>query len=391
MSERPRTARAGWLLSSAIIACALIWCAGTPARAADFPAAFVVADVPVDATGQTPATARDAAQLDGERRAFRQLLERLTAKSDWGRLPAANDAQLGQVVQDFEVVSERALATRYVGRYTFRFNPRETRRLLQSANIPFTELASKPVVIVPVLKTAGQVRLWDDPNPWRAAWNAANHKSGLVPFAVPIGDLGDVQAFDVSAASAPKPEQIAALSNRYGGGDPVVVIAAETTAGSDTVLDITATRYGLTGTDTATARAQAPKAGGEPYASAVGAVLRALEENWKQATISHGGSGTLVVSVPVAGGLADWIGVRDRLARIVTIKGQDVLFLSKDEVRVQLRFTGDPGQLRIACAQQDLILAQADPFWTLRRRAAAETAAAPGSVAAPVAGSTPSP
>ena len=57
--------------------------------------------VPVDSTAASANAARDAARLDGERRAFAALLERLTLAKDRGRFPAPSDTTLNQVIIGF--------------------------------------------------------------------------------------------------------------------------------------------------------------------------------------------------------------------------------------------------------------------------------------------------
>lgn len=52
---------------------------------------YTVASVPVDATAANANAARDEARRDGEHRAYRMLLERLTLDADHARLPAATD------------------------------------------------------------------------------------------------------------------------------------------------------------------------------------------------------------------------------------------------------------------------------------------------------------
>ena len=135
------------------------------------PSLYTISNVTVDSTAQSAVQARDIARADGERKGFRMLLERLTLREDWGRLPKISDADLIDLVQDFEVNSERSSTVRYLATLTFRFRPEPVRRLLRDQGIPFTETRSKPVVVLPVLTMGDRNVLWDDPNPWRAAWS----------------------------------------------------------------------------------------------------------------------------------------------------------------------------------------------------------------------------
>jgi hypothetical protein len=379
---RPASLRA--TLCAAVLAAAVLL-QGGPAAAAGFPSAFVVADVPVDATAQSAVQAREAARLDGERRAFRQLLERLTAKSDWARLPQPGDETIQNLVQDFEVKDEHSSAVRYLASYTYRFSPNGVRKLLRDAHLTTTELASKPVVIVPVLQAGSTAKLWDDPNPWRLAWTAANGSAGLVPWTLPAGDLADVTALDAPAAAKPTPEQLQALSQHYGGGD---IVIASATPGDDG-LAITVTRYSPDGSgDPVSVQVPATKPDAALYAAGVVASEQALEEKWKELTLGGGDQETILsISVPITGA-ADWGAVRERLAKIPFVRGQQVDLFSRKEVRLRLRVRGDDNLLKIGFAQQDLVYTPGQPVATLALRSPVAVAApsAPSAATDPGAG-----
>ncbi len=63
---------------------------------------FVVRDVEVDVTAETAAQARDQALAEGERRAFRIQLERLTSRSDWDSLPQLTNEEIAAYVEFFD-------------------------------------------------------------------------------------------------------------------------------------------------------------------------------------------------------------------------------------------------------------------------------------------------
>lgn len=336
-----------------------------PAAAAGFPPAYVVADVPVDATAESSVQAREAARAQGVRKAFRQLLERLTAQTDWARLPQPADATVNNLLQDFEVKDEHSSSVRYLASYTYRFSPNGVRKLLRDAHLNVTELASKPVVIVPALQTGGSTQLWDDPNPWLAAWSASDGKSGLVPWILPAGDLADVQALDVPAVARPTPDQLQALSKNYGGGDVVIALAVP---GNDGIA-VTVSRYSPDGSaDPVTVQVPGGKADAALFAAAVVASERALEEKWKAMTLGGGDQETvLAINVPITGA-ADWGAVRDRLTKIPFVRGSQVDLFARTEVHLRLRVRGDANLLKIGFAQQDLVFTPGQPLATLALR-----------------------
>src|SRR5580704_15909065 len=100
---------------------------------------FSVTGVAVDATAATASAARDTALADGQRKAFRQLLERLAAPADYGRLPHPSDAEIVPLVAGFQLQEERTSAVRYLATLTYSFRPNAVRALLRNAGIPFAE------------------------------------------------------------------------------------------------------------------------------------------------------------------------------------------------------------------------------------------------------------
>jgi len=336
---------------------------------------FTVSPVAVDATAANATAARDQAVATGESRAFDLLMQRLTLASDRARLPKIGAAQLNELVQGFEVAHERRSGVRYLADYTVHFRAEAVRQLLRQAGIGFAETQSKPLAVLPVLHQDERSTLWDDPNPWRDAWANAKPAPGLVPLVRPLGELEDVQAIDAEAASHGDDERLQAISQRYRDADVLVTQATLRSDIEPHTVDITSTRYspGLPGTEqtwVTSAAANPGESDADMLGRAIAETLSQVEEAWKSANIlDFRQSGTLLVRVPAAS-LQDWVAVRDRLAGIPAVRGARLLALDREEARVELRYVGDPGQLRLALAQRDLELGGNDPDWTLQRRSA---------------------
>ena len=75
---------------------------------------------------------------------------------------------------------------------------------------------------------------------------------------------------------------------------------------------------------------------------------------------------TLSVTIPISS-LGDWVQVRDRLASVPSVRRVDLLSLTRQEARVQLRYVGSSDQLRSSLAEVDLDLGGGDPVWRLQR------------------------
>ena len=334
---------------------------------------YTIAPVPVDVTAASAAAARDQAIVEGESRGFDLLMRRLTLAGDRSRLPPVNAALLNDLVQGFEVAHERRSSVRYLADFTIHFRPEAVRQMLRQAGIGFAETPSKPVVVLPVMHLGEQSTLWEDPNPWRDAWANASPVPGLVPLVRPLGELEDVQAIDADAAVRGEDKRLQAISQRYGGADVLVTQATLKTDGPQHTLDITSTRYtpGQPGTEQTwvdTAAAQPGESDSDLMIRAAAEVVAQVEDAWKAANILDlSQSGTLTARVPVHS-LADWVAVRDRLGGIPAVRSSRLLSLDREEARVEIRYVGDPGQLRLALAQRDLELDGTDPDWVLQRR-----------------------
>ncbi len=329
---------------------------------------YTVSNVAVDATSQSAVQARDIARADGERRAFRTLMERLTLKQDWSRLPKVTDADLFALVQDFEVTSERSSTVRYIATLTFRFRPEPVRRLLRDHGIPFAETPSKPLVVLPVFSAGNRAVLWDDPNPWRAAWGRQPLNEGLLPMQMPAGDLAAVQAIDTQQALKGDKDALAAVGSHYDNADVLVTQAALSGSGDQRTLQLTTVRYSAGFSDqnwVSSLKSEPKESDDDFYARAVAAVIADVSEAWKKATLQQTGEeATLTAVVPMTN-LRDWVVVRDRLQSVPSIQRSVLLSLSPEAARVEIHYVGGPQQLQLVLSQRDLVLAQGDADWTL--------------------------
>jgi len=82
---------------------------------------YEVKGVPVDVTAADAAAARDQAIVEGQRTAYRMLMEQLLGAETAAATELPGDVELSNMVQDFEVESEKLSSVRYIGILTFRF------------------------------------------------------------------------------------------------------------------------------------------------------------------------------------------------------------------------------------------------------------------------------
>jgi Uncharacterized protein conserved in bacteria (DUF2066) len=349
--------------------------------------AFTVRNVVVDRTAATAAAAREAALVDGQRTALRRLFERLVPRSEYRRLPNPSDSRISDLVENFEVQSERTSAVRYIASLTYRFRPDDVRNLLRNANIPFAETYAKPYLVLPVLHDQGVALLWDDPNPWRAAWARAAPFDGLAPLILPKGDLADVSDINADQARAGDDQRLTAISRRYGvAGVYVADAVLDSSDTGRTLLQVTLSVYGAAMGEQTMVDSYVAAAGEDNDALMQRAAVettRGIEERWKsEQLLQFGREAALTVSVSFDD-VAQWVAIRRRLADLALIRRSDIVSLTRHQAILTLGYIGDDGQLRVALAQRDLELLPADAGsgaagaqWQLKLTASANSDAA---------------
>jgi len=375
------------------------------------------ATVPVDATADSVMKAREMARIDGARRALAAVVGKLSGSATAAKLPKLDDQAITDMVASFQVANERMSAVRYLADYTFSFRPGAVQRVMSKAGIamagepgaappssgapgppprpqaanpgqpggpppangnpgPVAQLG-KPLVILPVFhgaaaQTAAAATLWDDPNPWRDAWDNQPPPSGPVPLVVPLGDAGDLAAIDAAKARAGDAGALAAIAKRNGGDAASVAIAElrgppDAPTGVDvTVRDYRAGQLAATHVEP-TVAANPGESGGALLGRAAAAVTSDIEGGWKKAqAANYDQQGSLTAVLPITS-LDDWVRARDRLAAVPQIRNLALVALSRQEATIEIDYAGSIDQLKSGLAQISLDLQRGDPLWRLAR------------------------
>ena len=364
--ERGFSARITYL--AVLLACVVILAVSKPALANSD--VFEVTDVPVDATAESAAAARESALAAGQREAFARLLRRLTLRENHAVLPIPDANTVSTYVRDFSVSDEKTSSVRYLAKMHVRFKSADIRALLTEFGLPFAETISKPIVIVPILEYNGALMLWEDANRWRNAWLSQPAASGLTPLVHPLGDITDIDTIGPRHAINGDRQRLSQISKRYGTTSVVVTRAV---LGSDVFsdlvsLDVYVTRYGMVDeplTQVMTFSAPATDSVETLLSNAALRTAEFIEDNWKQENLMRAGEqGILAVAVPISG-LPNWLAVQQRISGIAVIKQMEIVLISRDEVRLNLHFMGDVRQLVTAFAQADLDLIQTEGGWNV--------------------------
>jgi hypothetical protein len=112
-----RRVREGIARTAALAAVVLLLAGG---EAAARP--YEVSGVNVDVTASDAATARDQAIIEGQRAALKMLIEDLLGAETAAQIALPGDDAISEMVEDFEIESERLSSVRYIGVLTYRFD-----------------------------------------------------------------------------------------------------------------------------------------------------------------------------------------------------------------------------------------------------------------------------
>ena len=361
-----------WLL-------AVLIAISAPAPAADDDL-FEVLDIKVDETDETAAAARDKALQIGERRAWDTLVQRFVDPQQ-RRLPQFSQQEIGDAVRDFWVSGEKTSPVRYIATLNYNFKPQRVERLLASRGVRFTITRSDPLVVVPVYAEDGTSKLWDDPNPWRQAWQGMRVR-GLLTLKVPQGDIGDLSTVAVEQAVAGDRARLAELAQRYEAADALVTLAkVEPGATPDSQqLKVTAIRYNLSTTQPLVDRSfpiegagVTPELLGQAALAVASDVDVAYRRGWTPATglvspLDARQSTTAQVVVPVSS-LDDWVAKRKRIQSLPQLDRVKLVSLSRDAARLTIVYPGPTDQLAAALVQAGLYLSKQNGEWVISSEA----------------------
>ena len=340
------------------------------------------ATVKVDATADNAAAAREVARIDGQRRALAAVIEHLSASAE-AKPPKLDDKTITDMVDSFEVANERMSAVRYIADYTFHFKPSKVRRLVRVVEPAMAETATKgaaeggakaaaegsgkPVVVLPVYKDGADLALWDDPNAWRTAWAQRPGGSELGRLLLPLGDANDLAVIDAEQAEAGDSQALSAIAQRNGGTETIVALAAPRRQdGQLAGLDVKTKRYRsgrLVDAQGSSFDAQSGESEAEFLLRAADAVALAAESAARGPRSDRQAS--LAATIPLAS-LGEWVQMRNRLAGIDAIRRVNLLSLSRQEARIELKYVGSQDQLKSSLAAVDLNLDGGDPVWRIQ-------------------------
>lgn len=328
-------------------------------------ALFTVQDVKVDVTSENAAKAREEAFGKAQMKAFEVLVERLASEGEAANVTPPDYATVSSLVRDFEITNEQLSPVRYIGTYTFRFKKDAVRKYVGGQGVAYSDVSSKPVLVLPFYQYGANTILWDDRNSWLKAWQNKRTNSGLVPVITPIGDVQDVSDIGDNEAMTFNADDLENMVVRYGVGEAIIMVAVPEWSGSnDTGRDPDQLIVNLYRTDRGrpdfarriTVVPSDAVSEQTIFDAAVVQSRKVLQEAWKRQTVASAENATVLRAVVRFASQQEWLQTRKALNRVQGVDAVSVKSISPRSAVVELAFQGTTRRLQLSLAQADLDL-----------------------------------
>ncbi|MCF8533560.1 MAG: DUF2066 domain-containing protein [Reyranella sp.] len=326
---------------------------------------YTIGGIDVDASGADAIKAREQGIQEAKRKAVRQLVDRLVAAEDRGRVPPLDDARLNDMIRGVEFVRERSVPNRYIATLNVVFAADQAKAWLAASGARIVETVARPALVIPLWKGPAGLEPLDSLNVWREGWRTLDTVGSSVPVTVLRGDQIDQNALTAEEAYVGDVAALARLNERYRAPTIVVaIVEGDKDAGSLTVGGV---RYDMqTGARSEIAKTTVDGAG--KLAEAAKKVHTQLDEQWRSIAVVHRDSqDALDVTVPIQA-LGDWVQVRQRLGAVPAVKNVTVRSLEADRAELHLEYFGTSEELQRVLAQAGLRLEQDAGQWRLQAR-----------------------
>lgn len=332
--------------------------------------AYTVRGIAIDATADTAFEAQRQALSSGQTRAAERLVRRLTLVEDRmdSDLPPMTAEVAAELIAGLQIADEQRSSTRYRGVLSVEFDRRAVSDYLSSLGVPFVESQAAPVLVVPVLETQGERRIWS--TPWHRAWLEGGFDTALTPF-IALGSRSDEAGapigrglITVDEAASLNSSALSALAQAYGVDRVAVILARQ---GGDAVRAagaiLTFSEQGATREDLDSVAA------GGGFAEAAARIVERREEAWKRDAVVRGGEEAELSLTLLFSSISEWRGLQRAVAGASLIQDARLDALSRNGAEMTVVHRGTRDQVRSELAARGARLEEdGDLGWTVRPR-----------------------
>lgn len=129
---------------------------------------YVIENLKIGKTDKDATTARQKAMLQGQRKAFNTILERLDIDSSNGIV--VGDDEISQMLRSMQIKNEKITNNSYNAVLTLEFSPEYIKYILNKYKITKYSPKLDSYLIIPVLNTDDEMYLWEKSNKWVSAF-----------------------------------------------------------------------------------------------------------------------------------------------------------------------------------------------------------------------------
>jgi hypothetical protein len=184
----------------------------------DSSANYQVGGVQVDVSAKTADAARSFGWRLAQRRAWKQLWAKVNNASP-DAAPNLGDAALDQMVAGIEVENEQIGAHRYIATLSVLFDRARSGQLL---GVQDAGVRSVPMLVIPVMWSAGTPQSFERRTEWQKAWARFRSGGSPIDYVRPVGNGLDPLVLNVAQAGRPGRGAWRALLEQYGAADVIV-------------------------------------------------------------------------------------------------------------------------------------------------------------------------
>lgn len=335
----------------------------------------LASEVTVDITGTDATDARAKAMSQAERDGLLNLLNKLAPGQAEKAVEPLTAEQISVMARGTEVLEENISGNRYRARLSVSYSADDIDRLLGKAiEPPKSALAggSGGVLVFPLFDNMGELMLWENKNPWRAALSQAAIMQGKGHVVVPFGDSTDLSYVDVANVMALNYDAVIPLLERYGTGD-AVVLQGRLISGETPTLQVM--RRSITPDGGSEVGMLTYSASSDEKVEAL--LIRAARDLTRQLAEKrssdkaiadyHNTPGNKQMAVVSISTLAAWTDIRQRLNSVKMIERLEILAMAPKQVDIQILYRGESDALRAAIEGANLRIVPSGDYWVIGR------------------------
>ena len=320
---------------------------------------FEVKNISVEVESKTLSKAKEIALLEAQEKGFKNLMNKILLESEYKKIENINIEKILEFVDSIKIQNEKTAPNKYIGNLTISFSEVRILRYLNSNNIKFTSLKSKPLLILPIYKFAGVTYLWEKKNIWRNIWVKSSSTDGLIPIKSSDGKFSDFIFFNQDQAVKKNLSNLELLAKSHNTTGVLIAILKKkyNRDKSKIFFDLDLSIYRFDGEKTTSFKDTIEIYSNEYSENILNEakvkVEQFVNQQWKTANVitSKKKSEKIIV---LFNNLNDWINIKRTIGNISIIDKYNVRKFSHNKAIIFLSFSGNLNQLKVAFKQSDL-------------------------------------